>query len=410
MVDGSREEFGDNIMQIKLNVTALALQDDTATQLDKVLRKIQSLQFKIRRYSSAHPLQDALADPLPDVVILELDGERETMLEDIRHFVEQHGQRTEVFVTFPQADLQLVKLLMRAGVRDVLPQPISPQDLTIALSNALARQRHTLTQALDRPGAVTAFMNTTGSAGGTFLAVNIAYLLATEFKKHTVLVDFDLQYGTAATDLNIRTDGELLDALNNPERIDTVFLDALITRHKSGLDVLPSPADLSAYDKMTPESVSRLISVLAETHDHVIIDLPTCINPGVEQALRLANPVFIVTQDSVPMLRNLKMMLERLPLRGIPGSHIEVIQNRFGSSVNDITSSELQELFRGTPVHRVHSDYKLATHAENEGKPAAELSSSAKMIKDMRAIASRIANPEIAREHNEKRGILRWFS
>ena len=110
------------------------------------------------------------------------------------------------------------------------------------------------------------------------------------------------------------------------------------------------------------------------------------------------------------MLRNLKMMIERLPLRGISVEHLEIIHNRAGSVVKDVGAGDLQKIAGGIPVHRVHSNYRLAAHAQNEGMTIGDLEPHSKLTKDVRAIAARIAEFEPGEARDKKRGILSWFS
>ncbi|MGM0633440.1 MAG: AAA family ATPase [Pseudomonadota bacterium] len=393
-------------MQIELSVLSLVVNDQTAADLEKATANIESLVHETRRYTGASPLGDLGRSGLPDVVILEINQQSDDAVQDIQHFLDRHGDHSDVIATFANPDMNLVKRLMRIGVRDVLSQPIGAEDLEAALTESLSRhQRQRIESA---QGKISTFLNTRGGAGASFIALNVAYQLATEFNQKTVLVDMDIQYGTVAIDLDIRSEGTILEALRNPQRVDSVYLDALMTAHPSGLHVLPSPGDLSPSEDITAQAVTRMLGSLAESHDQVVVSLPTYFNEGVEQALRLANPVFLVSQDTMAMLRNLKLMLQRLPLRGVPASHLRVIQNRVNTAVKDISSRELDEILGNTPSYRVRSDYKLAAHAANEGKAATELNSRAGVVKDLREISAALA--ESSAPDKKKSGLMRWLS
>lgn len=394
-------------MQIELSVLSLVVNEQTARDLEAATANIESLAHESRHYEGSSPLSDLGRSGLPDVIILEFDQGSDEVVQDIQHFLERHGDHVEVIVTFPVPDVNLVKRLMRIGVRDVLSQPVSGEDLELALSDSLSRhQRQRVEKA---QGKISTFLNTRGGAGASFTALNIAYQLATEFNQKTVLVDMDIQYGTVAIDLDLRAEGSILEALRNPQRVDPVFLDALITTHRSGLKVLPSPGDLSPSEDITAQAVTRMLGGLAERHDQVVVSLPTYFNEGVEQALRLANPVFLVTQDTMAMLRNLKLLLQRLPSRGVPASHLRVVQNRVNSAVKDISSREMEDILGNIPSHRVRSDYKLAAHAANEGKAASELNPRAGVIRDLREISVALADTPAPAE-KKKSGLMNWLS
>ena len=139
MNTGSHDDFSDDAVQIQLTVLVLALTDEAVTDLGQSLSRIQSLQYKIQQSESSTPLRDLLGESspeVPDVIILELDGHHEEALDDIRRFVEEYGQQTEVFATFARSKLDIMPSLMRSGVRDVLPLPLNHQDLVVALVNS----------------------------------------------------------------------------------------------------------------------------------------------------------------------------------------------------------------------------------------------------------------------------------
>jgi len=397
-------------MQNELNILVLARSEATGSEPISALAKINSMKHQLLTYSGNHPLRDTISNQHPDVIILELEDKNDELLEDIRLYVENYGHSTEVFATFANNDMQLVKHLMRSGVRDVLSQPINPQELNVALLHSQARQRRTLTDIPEQKGAVTGFLGSRGNAGTTFLAVNVACQLVTEFKKSVALVDLDLQFGTVASSLDLKPDGDVLEALLNPERVDSIFLAALMTRHSNGLEVLPSPADLSSYEQLTATAVARLITVLAETHDHVILNLPLFINAGIVQALNLCRPLFLVTQDTMCSLRNLKMLTQRLPTYGVALTHMQIIHNQVGGAVNDIKPAELRELIGDVPIHRVRSDYRLASIAENAGKSATEMSPGSGLTNDIRAVASQLIGAAPEQLNGFKWRGIRWFS
>jgi len=410
---GSHDDFSDESVQIQLSVLVLALTDEAVTDLGQSLSRIQSLQYNIQQSESSTPLRDLLGEnspEVPDVIILELDGHHEEALDDIRRFVEEYGQQTEVFATFSRTKLDIMPSLMRSGVRDVLPLPLSHQDLVVALSNSLARHRKTLTRARDKKGSVITFLNTRSGAGGPFVAANLAYSLQYEFDRKVALIDLDIQFGTVAYDFDIKSDGGIVEALRSPGRIDSVFVHALMSRHSSGVDVLASPADLTPWDGLSPRALSRLVSVLLQKYDHVVINLPVLLNDVTEQALALANPVFLVTQGTISMLRNLNMVLHRLPKRGIPLQNMEIVFNRAGSAEKDIKNVDLEKLIRDLPLHRVRSDFKLVMKAENEGKAACELDARAGLSKDLRSIAQHVLSYDPDYQSDDKQVKRRWFS
>ncbi|MEX0618116.1 MAG: hypothetical protein WD180_04105, partial [Pseudohongiellaceae bacterium] len=127
------------VIDAGLKVQVLAREERCARELEDALSSLGSIHHAVRCYRGSHPLHE-INGSLPDVVVLEVGDCHEDCIDDIRQFVEAHGRSCEVFVTVPDADLSLVKQLVRSGVRDVLSQPVNKQDLAIALSSAVARE------------------------------------------------------------------------------------------------------------------------------------------------------------------------------------------------------------------------------------------------------------------------------
>jgi pilus assembly protein CpaE len=398
-------------MHNKLNVISLVLNQKTGADLSAAMTDIDELDHKVQRYQGARPLSDlAKMGDLPDVVVLELDSERKEVLDDISGFIQNNGELAHVFITVENASVNLVRQLMRIGVRDVLAQPINTLDITTALESTRARRLKTGSNIPLRRGRVCAFLNTRGGAGSSFLSLNVAHQLANDFKKTVCLVDMDIQFGTLTVDLDVRADAGVLEALRNPGRIDRVFTDSLKIRHSSGLYFLPSPGDLSRTDDIKAGAVTKLINTLAESHEFVVISMPTYLNECYEQVLRLSEPVFLVTQNTLSNLRNLKVMLERLPLREIPHTHLAVIHNRTNTVVNETIFKEMDKVMGGVPLFRVRSDFKLAAQSAAEGKTANELSSRASMVKDIRLISAMLAGESASEASHTKPRLFGWFS
>jgi len=406
----------DNDSRNALSVISLVLNQKTGTDLIAAMAGITDLEHQVQRYQGQNPLASLLRlGKLPDVVILELENEDEATMEDIAGFVANHGDLSHVFVTVNNASVNLVRHLMRSGVRDVLAQPVNTLDITTALKSTRARRLKAEAPVSGRRGKVCAFLNTGGGAGSSFLSLNVAHQLANDFNRRVCLVDMDIQFGTITWDLDIRADAGVLEALRNPDRIDQVFIDSLKVRHPSGLYFLPSPGDLSRTDDIKADAVTRLINTLVESHDFVVVSMPTYLNECYEQVLRMADPVFLVTQNTLSMLRNLKVLLEKLPLRGTPLKHLAVIHNRTNTETNPAIFKELDKVMAevvtgGVPMYRVRSDFKLATQAAAEAKTANELSGRASMIKDIRAISEVLAGEQALSTPQKKRSVFNWFS
>ncbi|MEY4640658.1 MAG: hypothetical protein RLZZ227_652 [Pseudomonadota bacterium] len=396
--------------QLDLDVLVLAGADRVCAGLDRILAGIEHVNHALVSSASSQPLQDDAVTLFANVVILDVATVNEAILEDIRRFTQERFNTTELFVTLLNPDTQAVKLLLQAGVADIVGQPFDREEIARALGAARDRLQRAERKASPARNAVSAFMRTHPAAGGSFLASNIAWQLASEFGKDTVLVDMDIQFGTVASELDVKPNSGLLEALRNPERIDKVFLDVLMTRHPSGLKILASPGDLSPSELLNRKAVTRLIAVLAESHERVVINLPLLMNEAVEQVLRHANPVFLVTHGGMSALRNLRMILDHLQRHEIAENQVEIVHMDGPARDEKANTELLKKLAGASPIHSVQQDQKLLFRADNEGRAASELYPRADLVKDIRNIATRLSGNQPTDTALRKNGLLRWFN
>ena len=395
-------------MSTTLKVIALLLNKDTSTEVEAVMGRVEGVDISTRLVDEGRALEKVGQEELPDVIMVEIDGHHERDIDDIEQILKKYGERITIFVTTKDSagDMDTMRRLMRAGVKDVFPQPLQVQELVMAATNALAEKRSRVLGAKGERGGVTAFLNAKGGSGATTLAVNVAYSLKTNHDAASVvLIDLDIQFGTAATFLDLHPRSNVMDALQQPERIDPVFLQALMTKHESGLDVLASPADLSPVDDIPEDSVTRLLQAAAEIYDFVIIDMPRICSPWTLAAMKFVDPLIVVVQNDVPTLRDAKLLLEQLPLKGVPVENIEVVNNRALSRMHNVNIESLKDTLRMKRVHRVRNDYEAAVQAQDSGIPLRVVAKHSHMTKDIERLAENLATTHIKKK-DEKKGLI----
>ncbi len=179
-----------------------------------------------------------------DVIIIDLDGDEESAL-DLVERIGTNGVPT-VMVYSESSDPELLVRCMRAGAREFLTLPFSPDVVAEALVRAAARRP--VTRPAKKPaGKLFAFMGAKGGAGATMLACNFAVALAKESGEKTLLIDLDLPLGDAALNLGITAEFSCIDALQQEDRLDGKFLAQLLVKHSSGLWVLAAPGRFVQY-------------------------------------------------------------------------------------------------------------------------------------------------------------------
>ncbi len=310
---------------------------------------------EVSEFASYPPGLDDISTMLKekyDVVIIDLDSNPEYAL-DLLESIGGNGSLT-LMVYSASADPEVLVRCMRAGAREFLPIPFATDMLADALVRAAARRPlgRTNTKA---EGRLLAFMGAKGGAGATTLACNFAVALAQEQGQKTLLIDLDLPLGDAALNLGIAAEFSTIDALRGAERLDGNFLKQLLVKHSSGVSVLAAPGRFVQY-QAGYEAIDRLVNVARLDFDNVVVDLGSRLDLMTTAAYKDATTVYLVTQASIPELRNSNRLIGEFFAGPVP--KLEVVINRFESRVLGGVSEEQIAKAITRPVEwKIPNDY-----------------------------------------------------
>lgn len=266
-------------------------------------------------------------------------------------------------------DVSLFRDLMRAGVRDYVVKPLPRALLQEALNDLLgisAPVERVLTQRL---GRVVTVVGTRGGVGATTIATNLAWGLANHKHRRVALLDLDLTSHACGLMLGVTTDNALREALERPQRIDTLFLDRAMVPCDQRLYLLAGKEDPDDPIKIDPDALPHLINLLRKTFHYVVIDAPRTGSALMRQALHLAGDRAIVLDQTVLSIRD---MVRIKPLLDKPreGQENFLILNRVGESGKEaITIKALEETIEMKMSATVPFDAPNAVSASNAGIP-----------------------------------------
>jgi pilus assembly protein CpaE len=323
----------------------------------------------------------------PDLVIVDLPEDREggpdgppaKMVEALaRAFPE-----AAVFATGPSVSADFVIEVFRAGAVEFLRRPVQPGDLAAGLEKLLRLRRPS--QPVARPGRITSVFSTKGGLGVTTVATNLAVCLAERAPGWTILIDLDTRQSDVATFLNLRPTYSVVDALENPDRLDASFLQGLVVRHASGLVVLPGPSRIER-GQLVAEQVQVVLEIIRSHFDHVVLDLRHDLDPGTIAALEASDTIFFLTGLTVSALRSGAAGLAAFRHLGLNLQRVKAVVMREGTG-EDVTIKHAHEAL-GLPIHwRTPSDYPTVVSAINSGEPVVTASPRSKIARNLRELA-----------------------
>jgi pilus assembly protein CpaE len=300
-----------------------------------------------------------------DVLIVDLNDRAERALEIVEAALSILPALT-VIVYSRKADSELLVQCMRAGAREFLSDPLSSGAVNEALVRAFVR-RDESKRVKKTAGKCLLFIGAKGGSGVTTIATNFAVALAKESGQSVALLDLDLQLGDAALHMGLSNKFSTLDAFQNQERLDSELLSKLMVHHSSGVQVLAAPNEHNAAQPPV-EDVEKLVSLLRQDFGWLVVDAGSHYNGYANSLFGAADKVYLVTQISVPELRNCHRLIARY-FADEAGAGLEVVINRFVARSDEIGEQSIAKVLMDHKTWKVPSDYSVMRQAQNNATP-----------------------------------------
>jgi pilus assembly protein CpaE len=250
---------------------------------------------------------------------------------------------------------------MRAGVNEIVPEPLSQT----ALEAAIGRVWHPQAPALK--GHVIAVIGAKGGVGATTVAVNLAAVLAREAPGDTLLADLHLAQGDAAMLFAAEPKFSVVDALENTHRLDEAYFRGLVVSVKKGPDLLAS-SDRHVVGSPAADRVRALVDFAARTYRFVVLDVPRN-DLTMLDGLEAAHKLVIVVNHELTTVRNATRLAETLGQR-YGKERLALALARFDKS-SDITVEDIEKVVGLRVSYKIPNDYRAAVRALNQGQPLA---------------------------------------
>lgn len=321
------------------------------------------------------------------VLIADLDAGDEAELEALEFLMKRIGSRLPAIAVTQHFDGSIARRLVQMRVADLLTKPVSPIELMrtcVRVAKATADDEPTEAQ-------VFTFLPAVGGAGVTTLAVQTAMLLfnsGPRGKNATCLVDLDFQHGACADYLDIEPQLDLGEIEPRPERLDRQLLEVMLSYHASGLAVIAAPnrpAEMRSFD---PVVVTRLLDLVSSHFDFVVFDMPRTWFAWSDNVLLGSNRVFVVSETTVPSLRQARQLVDTIHERLRGGPSPEVIVNRFEQKLFSagLRRSDIERAIGGAIAAFVPNNYSLVREAIDRGVPLDEVKQGNKITAQLKKL------------------------
>ncbi len=337
---------------------------------------------------------DVVEQSKPDAAVISLDGGPERALA-LMEKLRSSSPDCALIAVSKSTDGQLILKSIRAGAKEFLPLPIDVQELHVALERVLQSKYGSGSDGRARGCRMIAVAGATGGVGCTSIAVNIGCNLAKRPENSVALVDLDLALGDADVFLDSIPDYSLVDVTENVARLDFHLLRKSLTKHSSGLYLLPRPVQLQDLDLITPDSWRKVCGLLRASFSHIVIDISKSYSQVDLTAMELANEIVLIVQLDLPCLRNMVRLLMSLQQIENIRDKVKVVVNRVGLESGQISLKKARETIGREVFFQIPNDYRTMVEMRNNGQPLIEQAPKAAITLAVQQLTDLLAGAEM---------------
>ncbi len=326
---------------------------------------------------------------------------------ELIHQITSASHGAVVLPASQSSDSGLILKAIRAGAREFLTLPAEPAELVEIIARLHRGKNGTQTDAAKGPRIITV----TGAAGGvgcTSLAVNLAITLAADKSREGLLLDLDLMFGSTDACLDVHSDHTLSQVIQNFDRLDLTLLKRSITRHQSGLYLLPRPAAMQDAAAIDPDTLRRLLGLLRASFGTVVIDTSKGLTAADFTAFEMSDLILLVVQLDLMCMRNTVRLLNLFREYEGLAERVKVVANRVGSFEWEIGLKKAEATLKMPISWQIPNAAKQFQEAILKGVPLVELAKGSRPHHVILEIA-RALGPANGEAPKSKKGLFAAF-
>ena len=326
----------------------------------------------------------------PNILLVDL-SESGDPLNDINALAEVCEPGTVVIAVGQVNDVRLYRDLLSSGIHDYLLKPLSAGQVRDCLVNAqtiFMAPKNQDAQAAKKHIS-TAVVGTRGGVGASTIATSLAWLFSVEHKLPTALLDLDIHFGTGALALDLEPGRGLTDAIDNPSRIDGLFIERAMIRANENLAILSAEAPISSPLMTDGAAFVQLEEEFRQAFEMTVIDLPRNMLINFPHLLTDVNVVVVATEMTLASARDAIRILSWLKTNAAHARPI-VVANKVQPSISEISRADFEASIERKINLTVPYDVKAAANSAKLGQTFAEANRSSKAGAVIREIATAV--------------------
>ena len=306
------------------------------------------------------------------------------------------------------SDAQSVRRAMLAGARDYLVKPVRSEDLSRAVFGALEQEERKrlradggTSEAAPRGTVITIF-GAKGGIGKTTISTNLATTLAKITGASVCLLDMDTRFGDVAIMMDVAVEMSIADLARHIDEVDRDKIRDYLVKHHSGVSILPAPLHPTEWRNLTPQHIERIVELLAQTHDYVVIDTPGTFNELIAATLEMANLILLITSMDIASIKDTALALEMLRAAAISEDKVKLTINH-STAANSLKEEDVARVLEYEVFWQIPHDLSVSSSTQL-GQPIVTAKPYARVSRSIIDLAHTLTGTR-----QDKRGFLDRF-
>jgi pilus assembly protein CpaE len=369
---------------------AYVCDETTAELLRPVAVEMGWAPEKVNKGGLRNAVQSLSVSASPQILFVDL-SESGDPLNDINALAEVCEPGTVVIAAGQVNDVRLYRDLVVSGIQDYLLKPLNPDMLREAFTHAQVTLNapKLADVGTERPHCAAAFIGARGGVGASTMATSVAWLISDKGKRTTALLDLDVHFGTGALALDLEPGRGLTDAIENPSRIDGLFIERAMVKSSEMLSVLSAEAPISSPVVTDGSAFYQLQEEMRAAFECTVVDLPRGMLVQHPHLIADIQAAIVVTDLTLAAARDTIRILSWLKSNA-PQTQVVVVANRVPQGTLEIARKDFEGSIERKIDILVPFDQKLAAQSAKLGKPFAEAGKGSKTVAPLIELAQTI--------------------
>jgi pilus assembly protein CpaE len=335
---------------------------------------------------------------VPDLIMVRVEEPVARPLQTVEAIVAS-APEAPVVVYSSLNDASSVRRAMLAGVQDYLNLPLKQDEVSKTIMDLIAKQEvrrqrvgpvgvpgtPVVPEPAEIKGTVITIFGAKGGIGKTTIATNLAMAIARESGQSVALMDMDTRFGDVAIMMDLPPGGGIGELVRSGQQLDRELLKRAMVKHPSGVNILPAPRHPSEWESVGPKHIEAIVTEMAHTFDYVILDTPGTFNDLVEEALRMATLVLLVTSMDMASIKDTVLALDMLRSWSFSDEKIKLAVNH-ANSANSINEGDVERTLDYRVFWKIPFD-KSVSISSQLGQPVVTYDPNSKVSQSLMQLA-----------------------